>query len=386
MRYQQRTSLKIGIVLFTIWGGFGEVFRNTEVATFAGSAASRTRCVSAGQADCPHVIMGYYRSWGGMEASAIPWNSLTHISHAFVEIQDDGRVKTQSQIPSVTLTHTAHRHGVKALLAIGGTDSGDQLFDIAKAPVKRKTFVNSVVSTVKAFGYDGVDLDWEYPTKESAEAFHTLLGELKSSLVAQERFGSPLLLSAAVPPSDWHGQWMRADRLTECCDLIQVMAYDFTGPWSTRALHHSAVVDTDQHIALGGFSVRRSLVYWLAQRRVPASKILVGLPLYGRVFEADSIAGPIRSKVERGTQPATLTISKVNNLIDAGWRRVSSPSPWLQSPRKDALFAFDDPTSIKLKCTLARESGCRGAFVWALGDEGSSKQRLLETAFATFHP
>ena len=109
----------------------------------------------------------------------------------------------------------------------------------------------------------------------------------------------------------------------------------------------------------------------------------MGLPLYGRIFNAEKVGGPLRKEPQSANKPLTLQNFKIDELLDDGWQRVTARDPWLQSPDKQTLVAFDDPTSGKKKCLLADEFGCRGAFVWALGDEKPANESLLEVAFET---
>ena len=347
----------------------------------AGEPVSKSKLNKTRSNPTSPVMLGYYRSWDSTPTTSIPWRSLTHVSHAFAELREDGSLEWQARIPSKSLTALAHQHRVKALLSVGGAGSGDQLFQIAKSPIKKKTFLASIAKTIQTFGYDGVDLDWEFPTSTSSEAFHDLLSDLKSSLKTIEN-SQPLILSAAIPASNWHGQWIDAEKLARDCDLIQIMAYDFTGPWSSRALHHSAANATNENLNAGGYSVTHSLNYWLDQRNLPAAKCLVGLPFYGRLFKAEEVEGVI-DKQSGNVNPITLQYSKVDSLLASGWQRTTNVDPWLKSPDNQKLFAFDDAKSVRSKCILARERGCGGAFVWALGDENPSKSELLRTAFDT---
>lgn len=383
MRYAR--SIVIALLLIAWFGisartwNFGScAFAESKQVTPSGSPSRRT-------AD-DLVMFGYYRAWDGTTLSSIPWRFLTHVSHAFVNINDDGSLLWETQIPSDQLSKIAHQHNVKVLLAIGGAGSGDRLFQIAKSPKKRRTFLASAAKTIKRFGYDGIDLDWEFPSNETTEAFHTLLAELKATLTANQSDERPLILSAAIPPSDWHGKWIDAQRLSKHCDLIQIMAYDFTGPWSNHALHHAATVAPDRDLSAGGYSLEHALNYWLKVRALPATKCLVGLPLYGRLFNAEKVGGPVEKGASPTNKPLTLQNSKIDDLLEDGWQRLTAADPWLQSPDKQTLVAFDDPKSVKTKCLLAKKFGCRGAFVWALGDEKPEKQSLLQVAFETFKP
>ena len=384
MRYARNLCRSIVVLLVLIpWVGTSSQSWNADRCAFAEiKNVTRVELPSQRIAD-EQIMLGYYRAWDGTMPNSIPWRLLTHVSHAFVNINEDGSLLWETQIPSDRLSNIAHHHNVKVLLAVGGAGSGAQLFRIAKSPIKRRTFIASAAKTIQRFGYDGIDLDWEFPSQETAEAFHTLLAELKATLTANQSDERPLILSAAIPASDWHGKWINAKKLSEHCDLIQIMAYDFTGTWSKYALHHAATVAPERDLEDGGYSLEHALNYWIKLRGLPATKCLVGLPLYGRIFNAEKVGGLLRKEPQSANKPLTLQNFKINELLDDGWQRVTATDPWLQSPDKQTLVAFDDSTSVKTKCLLANDFGCRGAFVWALGDEKRANGSLLEVAFET---
>lgn len=57
------------------------------------------------------------------------------------------------------------RHGTKVTLAIGGWNdsAGDKYSRLVNDPAARKKFTTHVVEFIEKYGFDGLDLDWEYP-------------------------------------------------------------------------------------------------------------------------------------------------------------------------------------------------------------------------------
>ena len=60
-----------------------------------------------------------------------------------------------------------------------------------------RNFVGSVVNFLKEYGFDGLDMDWEYPrTEADKKGFTDLMKELHNALQQ-----NGLVLSAAIPAS-----------------------------------------------------------------------------------------------------------------------------------------------------------------------------------------
>lgn len=57
------------------------------------------------------------------------------------------------------------RHGIKVSLALGGWNdsAGDKYSKLVNDPVARAKFVTHAVEFIETYGFDGLDLDWEYP-------------------------------------------------------------------------------------------------------------------------------------------------------------------------------------------------------------------------------
>ena len=114
------------------------------------------------------VFVGYWENWQGESGDTwIPLNSVNDkynvLIVAFPTVLSDGTVTMTglegSLNPSVADVATAHSRGKKVLISIGGA-LGSTSFSMT-AQSQEDNFVNSIISIVDTFHYDGVDIDIE---------------------------------------------------------------------------------------------------------------------------------------------------------------------------------------------------------------------------------
>nr|SAY40524.1 Chitinase 3 [Macrobrachium rosenbergii] len=270
---------------------------------------------------------------------------------------------------------------LKTILGVGGWNEGSTTYSaMAADPAKRKTFVNSSIALLKTHGFDGLDMDWEYPTQrggnpEDYTNFITLLSDLKEALHAEG-----MILTAAVsagkqtidPAYD-------VPAMSQHLDLINLMAYDLHGSWEKFTHHQSCLYphpdDTGDNLYLNGdFAVN----YWL-EKGAPANKLVLGIPLYGRTWRLDStsetgfyapasqagIAGPFTR------QNGFLGYNEICDFqMTEDWTIVHDPAmhePYSYSFSHNQIWvSYEDPDSVAIKAQYALDKGLAGCMVWSV--------------------
>jgi chitinase len=94
------------------------------------------------------------------------------------------------------------------------------------------------------------------------------------------------MLTAALPAGRWALQHIDLYKAQEYLDLINLMAYDFAGPWRPTAGHHAQL-----YPAQDGENSGSAAVDYILSTGFPSKKIILGVPVYGRSFIGASRAG-----------------------------------------------------------------------------------------------
>lgn len=197
-------------------------------------------------------------------------DKLTHIMYAFLIPQKDGTcVPFENPEKVKALVEKAHKDGCEVYIAVGGWSYQDvplvTTFETVSAndPLRRK-FIGNIMDIVEEYGFDGVELDWEYPSKASQANYEKLILELDERLSEKGKH-----ITAAL-----NGAWSAtqgpevSNYVSEAClnafEFINVMSYD---------------MNNEQHSPF--WFANTSIDYWIT-RGVSADKIVLGMPLYAR--------------------------------------------------------------------------------------------------------
>lgn len=341
--------------------------------------------VAADAAAAERVMVGYYATFGDLPVEQIPWKRLTHVCHAFLRVDADGAVAASDAVPNPSLTADARRNGVRALVSLGG---GQTLRGLEKATASDAALgrlVEAIGRVVVDGGYDGVDIDWEFPRNAATrDGFTRLVRALRAELDRVGDDDQRLLLTAAVSASDFFGQWIDAEEVVPRLDWLNVMTYDMSGPWARVAAHPAPLLASSADPESGWRSVSAAMRYW-QDRGAPREKLVVGVPLFGRAMPVDQPHAVLDPNL--AAKHRAVNFSEIAGLVREGWSTDwddESGAAWLRRPRADrpdasplapvdaapsgepGLIGYDHPKSVQRKTAWARARGYRGVFFWAL--------------------
>ena len=340
-------------------------------------------------------IAAYYD--GGMPVSQIPAAKIDDLLYAFGEPSDGGTCApaTVAQADAfAALRDLRQRHpGLRLILSIGGWDAAPQYSDIALTAGSRSRFAGSCIRTfVVQQGFDGIDIDWEFPVHggmnksrpEDRSDATALVREFRRQLDALGRKdGRHYLLSVATPAGTWQqgGAYSVSDSydlaaLAPAVDWLNVMTYDMNNVFSP-ATGFNAPLAADPHdpapAPQRAADNLTSAVRYYESQGVPAAKIMLGVAFYGRGFTGVSPQDDgLYSKYKDGFPETPWKTIASQFLTSPDWARhwsATAQAPWLYNASQHVFFTYDDPRSLALKADFMRREHLRGAMIWVLGED-----------------
>lgn len=256
-------------------------------------------------------IVAVYPSWKQqqMPIAEIPWDRFTHLALIFALPQADGSLLT-SEVDSLVgpLGDAARANRKKLFLSIGGAAGYKDAFQqIAQSPEKRQKFTQAVADYARKHQLDGIDIDWEYWTKQAelkqggndpieSKLLVNLLAELRKQLPES------VALTTSVIAGYWSGEQYLSE-IQQHVNYVALMSYDFTGSWPDSPIKHHA-----------DFSTFKASIDFLTDRGFKREKILVGIPFYGKEF----VGGKKQQVVDRSYRDLVPQLIANKQSINSG--------------------------------------------------------------------
>jgi len=351
-------------------------------------------------------MVGYYTNWS-IERSGCPCKPedvdgslFTHLNYAFAKV--GAGEKTD---PHFTLEATSENDlgqdgnyrrvtalkkkypSLKVLLSVGGWAHNDppngwHFTTMAATSKYRHEFIESAIALLREYDFDGLDIDWEYPGSgerggypADRKNYVALLADFHAAMRAEaKQSGKPeLLLTIAAPSSLWFLSGFMLDQIHPHVDWINLMAYDFYGPWSHQTGANAPL--TADSTPTGNTYIERSVKNYLDQN-VPPEKIVLGIATYARTFAGVGSADYGVSSTAAGFggrctgENGVLAYFELAPILASGdyqihWHE-KTETPFAYNPASSTFISYDDPKSIALKMAYAKDQRLGGAMFWAI--------------------
>ncbi|CEO94930.1 GH18 domain-containing protein [Plasmodiophora brassicae] len=352
------------------------------------------------------IVCAYYTSWSiypprSYMPTDVPVELLTHIYYAFANVVNGivayGDPWADHEIMhgvtgDVDTTKTfagnfelfnrddspirTRNPDINVIISIGGWTFSKEFSIVARSESSREKFAASVAEFVVEHGFDGVDIDWEFPVAGGHEDNHRspddgvnftkLLDAVRQHLTRAQQMTQrhrPFLLSVATSAGRWSHQHLDLAGINRICDHVNIMTYDAYGSWSDVTGHHAAL-----------FPFIDDAVKDYAQGGVARSKIAIGIPFYGRSFSNVSRIEPgcPYKGIPQGTHESGVVDHDdllANYDAAHGFQchsdsRSCTPVYW--NPTTGIWVTGECSTSVQAKARYAKTNGLAGVFCWEM--------------------
>jgi chitinase len=381
--------------------------------------------------DLDKRIIGYFISWGvygrDFHITDIPVDKITHINYAFANINSetleimlgDAYADIDKYYPGDSwepgsLRGSFHQlqilkdnhPDIKTLISVGGWTWSTYFSLVAETETTRQNFAASCVEFIQEYEFDGVDIDWEYPvaggssgnyySPDDAENFVLLLEELRSQL---DDAGDYLLTVATPAGPDKIANHDLAG-MEPYLDWFNIMTYDFHGPWGGEGdavTGHLSALYYQENDPLPppyntSFNADAAVQAYLSEG-VPADKIQLGIPFYGRGY--NGVSDVNNGLYQTWTSPCWFGTWE-NSVFDYydlrqnyedsnGYLRYwdnEAKSAWLYSSQSQVMITYEDAYSAMEKADYVCDNELGGVMFWEFSADWQDE--LLDAVYNVF--
>ncbi|KAJ6523143.1 hypothetical protein DFH09DRAFT_1421136, partial [Mycena vulgaris] len=320
----------------------------------------------------------------GLGGDAISAETLTHINFAFALISNSFNVIEMSagdtDLWKRTTALKSRNPTLKVYLSIGGWTFNDpptsRIFsELAASSANTQTFISSVLRVFEAYGFDGLDVDWEYPAANDRGGVPADTKNYVTFMAAVKKaFSGPGYgLTFTAPSSYWYLQHFDLPGLLEHADWVNVMTYDLHGFWDGKDIWIGPIVGAHTNLTEIDEAFK---LYWRVG--VDPKQMVMGFGFYGRSFtlassdctepgctwQSGGNAGPCsgQSGILISGSSASVVLPVFDE--DAGVKYVVWDS--------EQWVSYDDAESFAVKMNYANDHCIGGSMIWSMDQDDDS--------------
>ncbi|MCE5342739.1 MAG: chitinase [Eubacteriales bacterium] len=257
------------------------------------------------------------------------------------------------------------------IFSVGGWGA-DGFSQAAATSEGREAFAGEVLTTMQTYGFQGVDIDWEYPgsstagiasSPEDRENYTLLLQAVREALDAQTALdGVPRRLCIAISGSPERIPSLECVKIGSIVDQVNLMTYDMHE--EDTASHHSALYKS--HV--GALSANACVRAYIAAG-IPADKLMLGAAFYGQRWTTQMAQPLYQHAIYKDTLPYTAILKLIKKKPAAVFYDDVAQAPYYFDGK--AFISYDDEHSIAQKAAYVRQNGLLGLFAWEYGADAT---------------
>ncbi|CAG5118511.1 unnamed protein product, partial [Candidula unifasciata] len=342
----------------------------------------------------------YFTNWARYRTTAAKYdvkdidsNLCTHLIYAFGKLDPTTKQLTASD-PNVEEGPNGNfryfnylkelNPALKTLISIGGQNAhSDGFLAISQSDAVLNSFAKSTVQFLRSRGFDGLDIDWEYPDNNTRAVFTNILKTLRAAFDA-EITSSKLLLTFAGPAGQWNiDPGFDVKEIAKYVDYANLMTYDYTEAKATLTAFNSPLYSRNDSRFNPTLSTNWTVHYWNSLG-MPFNKILVGVTGVGRrmVLQDVMAAAPgsnATGEVRKGPNYQLdngLAYPEICELLkNTSTKRTfdqEQKNPYLVNG--DNWVGYEDKESLDIKLQWMTGLGVAGLMFWSLDQDDFTGQ------------
>jgi chitinase len=355
------------------------------------------------------------------QLSGLPADKLTTLIYAFIGISASGECVSvdpaadQVYFPQLQALKK-HDSQLEILISVGGYSLSRNFSDAALTAASRRRFAQSCVQYIKNYGVDGIDIDWELPVSggapgnthrpEDRQNFTTLLAELRGQLDAVGKNDARhYLLTIAGPagPSEYAN--IDLTSIGQYLDWINLETYAVAvagNPITNfNAPLFASSTDQTKDLQKRLYDNADAAVQAYLKAGVPAEKLLLGVPFYGRgwdqvpdrnhgLYQSHALGEINDPNVPKGTWKtgSAIDYQDIEKYYLGTYTRYwddEVKAAWLYNSASGIMISYEDPQSLEAKADYVLANHLGGVMIWQLSQDDGG-YTLLDSLFGRLQP
>jgi len=297
-------------------------------------------------------VVGYFPSY--RDIASIPDSKLKMLDvacYAFASINSSLMPVIDQPDKLISLVSRCKSLGVKVILSFNG--SQQYFVSMTSQESSRNQFVNALMNMLSQYNLDGLDNDWESPsTADGSSIGNALLMKQLSDLC---HINKKYLLTMAITSGLYVGSVSNGitSDVFDDVDWFNVMIYD---DYST----------TQPYVQHSPYSMLlTSFNYWVTIRKLPRTKFVTGLPLYGRPSGISQTGNTLAYNVILG--------ENANAMLDSATVTTTAhPDPF--------TIYYNGLSTIQKKVNYSTANGLGGVMFWEISMDTNDDLSLIKAA------
>ncbi|CAA93870.2 GH18 domain-containing protein [Caenorhabditis elegans] len=340
---------------------------------------------------CDKKVIGYFSESHTSEITINHISKLTHAVFAFVIMKSDGTVMFRDKLAQerfLKIRDIANQASpkLKMLISIGGPANSDNFLPVISSPDRKKIFINSIVSFLKKYDIDGVDLFWKWPRLEDKYYYSRFISMLKERFQMEEK---NYILSIIIPPCGFGGWNNKFDieNIVAVADFINIYSMDYYGPWKNPYGNPTGPISPIYNGAQGreAYNVHSSALTYSCKVK-QSKKFNIVIPFFARLWK--NVEKPIQHPgrevyrnvhLVHGSAVGESFMSR-KSVLEKGYKLNSysydelSRSAFIYNSTTKEYLTFETEKSIEAKVNYVKDRALAGVWIWFvdLDDEENS--------------